>query len=238
MGGRLNAPEMSARVYWLRSGWPIHAEMSDSGRIREIGDGEFREKLSERVGRPVNAVGFVSPMRDGASFWCGELASLAPMVSTTGAAVLAATTGVLGRRNARKAGLPRHLMLAVTEQDVHLFRTRMFDQVIGNHVATVPYGIVSAVPVSGRATIVKLTIEFADGIEIRLQGERGQGRKTRKVFDYLRECVPAVPVGTVPPPAVRPEANVARVLETVAGLVAKGAVAAGEQVKANRSRSR
>jgi hypothetical protein len=45
-----------------------------------------------------------------------------------------------------------------------------------------------------------------------------------------------VPVGTVAPPAVRPEANVAGVLETVAGLVAKGASAVGEQLKANRSR--
>lgn len=156
----------------------------------------------------------------------------------TSAVVGVATTGVLGRRNARAAGLPRHLALAVTEHDVHLFRTRMFDHVIGTHVATVPYGMVSAVRVSGRATIVKLTIELVDGAEIRLEGERGQGRKSRKVFDYLRDCAAAVPVGTVPPPAVRPEANLAGVLETVAGLVAKGAGAVGEQVRANRSGSR
>ena len=211
--------------------------MSDRGRTQEIGDTELREKLAERVGRPVNAAGFVSPMSDSSSFWCGELASLAPMVSMTGAAVLAASTGVLEHRNARKAGLPRHLVLAVTEQDVHLFRRRMFGQVIGNHVATVPYGMVTAVRVSGRANTVKLTIELVDGTAIKLQGERGRGRKIRKVFDYLRDRAVAVPVGTVPPPAVRPEANVARRLDTVAGLVAKGATAV-EQVRANRSRPR
>ena len=48
--------------------------------------------------------------------------------------------------------------------------------------------------VSVRATVLKLTIEFADGAEIRLEGERGQGRKARKVFDYLRDCAAAVPV--------------------------------------------
>ena len=160
------------------------------------------------------------------------------MVSMTGAAVLVAATGVLRRRDARAAGLPRHLALAVSEHDVHLFRTRMSDHLIGNHVVTVPYGMVSAVRVSGRATIAKLTIELVDGAEIRLEGEREQGQKTRKVFDCLRDYSAAVPVGTVPPPAVRPEADVAGVLETVARSVARGAGAIGEQVTANRSGSR
>jgi hypothetical protein len=212
--------------------------VSDRRSTQQIGDREVRERFAERVGRPVNAAAFVTPIAGSASRWCGELAAWAPTVSTTGAAVLAAASGVLEHRNARAAGLPRHLALVVTDHDVHLFRTRMFDHVIGDHVATVPYGMVSAVRVSGRATIVKLTIELADGAEIRLEGERGQGRKTRKVFDYLRDCAAAVPMGTVPPPAVRPEANVAGVLETVAGLVATGAGAVGEQVRAHRSGSR
>lgn len=212
--------------------------MSDRRSTHQIGDRGVRDKLAERVGRPVNAVGFVSPIGNSASDWGGVVAWFAPADFLTSAVLGVATTGVLGRRNARAAGLPRHLALAVTEHDVHLFRTRMFDHVIGTHVATVPYGMVSAVRVSGRATIVKLTIELVDGAEIRLEGERGQGRKTRKVFDHLRDCAAAVPVGTVPPPAVRLEANVAGVLETVAGLVAKGAGAVGEQVRANRSGSR
>jgi hypothetical protein len=212
--------------------------VSDRRSTQQIGDREVREKLAERVGRPVNAVGFASPKGNSASDWGGVVFWCAPAGFVTSAVLGLATTGVLQRRNARAAGLPRHLALAVTEHDVHLFRTRMFDRVIGNHVATVPYGMVSAVRVGGRATIVKLTIELVDGAQIRLEGERGQGRKIRKVFDHLRDCAAAVPVGTVPPPAVRPEADVAGVLETVAGLVAKGAVAVGEQVRANRGGSR
>lgn len=210
------------------------SRVSDRRSTHQIGDKDVREKLAERVGRPVNAVGFVSPMGS-VSKWGGVVAWSAPADSLTSAMLAAATIGVLERRSARAAGLPRHLALAVTEHDVHLFRTRMSDHVIGKHVATVPYGMVSAVRVSGRA---KLTIELVDGAEIRLEGERGQGRKTRKVFDYLRDCAAAVPVGTVPPPAVRPEANVAGVFETVAGLVAKGAGAVGEQVRAHRGGSR
>jgi hypothetical protein len=212
--------------------------VSDRRSTRQIGDRGVRDKLAERVGRPVNAVGYVSPAGNSAFDWLGGTAWFMPGDFLANAVLEVATIGVLGRRNARAAGLPRHLALAVTEHDVHLFRTRMFDRVIGNHVATVPYGMVSLVRVRGRATIVKLTIELVDGAEIRLEGERGQGRDTREVFDYLRDCAAAVPVGTVPPPAARPEANVARVLETVAGLVAKGAGAVGEQVRANRSGSR
>ena len=213
------------------------SRVSDRRRTQQIGNRELREKLAERVGRPVDAVGFVSPVGNSASAWGGVVFWYAPDF-VTGAALEIATTGVLQRRNARAAGLPRNLALVVTEHDAHLFRTRMFDRVIGNHVATVPYGMVSAVRVSGRATIVKLTIEFVDGARIRLEGERGQGRKIRKVFDHLRDRAAAVPVGTVPPPAVRPESDVAGVLETVAGLVAKGAGVVSEQVRANRSGSR
>ena len=200
-----------------------------------MGDQGVREKLAERVGRPVNAVAFVSPAGNSAFDWIGGTAWLIGGDFLANAVVGVGTVGVLRRRNARAAGLPRNHALAVTEHDIHLFRTRIFDHVIGNHVATVPYGMVSAVRVSGRATM-KLTIELVDGAEIRLPGEWGQ--ETRKVFDYLRGCAAAVPVGTVPPPAVRPEANVARVLDTVAALIAKGAGAVGEQVRANRSGSR
>lgn len=209
--------------------------MSARRSTNQIGDRGVLEKLAERVGRPVNAAAFVSPRGDSASGWCCELASWAPDVSFTGEAVLVATSDLL-RRHGPKAGLPRHLVLAVTEHDVHLFRTRMFDNAIGNHIATMPYGMVSAVRVSGRTDSAKLTLELVDGAKIRLEGEPGHGRKTRKVFDYIRDCAAAVPVGTVAPPAVRPEANVAGVLETVAGLVAKGAGTVGEQVRANRSR--
>src|SRR4051812_40535440 len=141
------------------------------------------------------------------SKWGGVVA-WAGSGSLTGEMLAVAAIGVLERRSARATGLPRHLALAVTERDVHLFRTRTSDHVIGKHVATVPSGMVSAVRVSGRA---KLTIELVDGAEIMLEGEGGQNRKTRKVFGYLRDCAAAVPVGTVPPPAVRPEANVAGV---------------------------
>lgn len=55
------------------------------------------------------------------------------------------------------------------------------------------------------------------------------------MFEGLGACAAAVPVGTVAPPAQRPEASVARVMESAAGFVAKGAVAVGEQVKARRN---
>jgi hypothetical protein len=214
--------------------------VSDRRSTHDIDDEGIREKLTKRVGRPVNAVALVRPMSNSAARWGRFVASLAPgPADGLSSAVLAvALTGALERRSARAAGLPRQLALAVTEHDAHLFRTRMFDHVIRDHVATVPYGMVSAVRVSKRAGLAKLTIELVDGAEIRLEGHQGQGRSIRKVFDLLRHCAAAVPVGTVPPPAARPEANVAGVPDRVAGLVAKGAGAVAEQVKAHCSGSR
>jgi hypothetical protein len=85
----------------------------------------------------------------------------------------------------------------------------MFDHVIRDHVATVPYGMVSAVKVS-----------------------------KHKAFDLLRDCAAALPVGPVPQPAARPEANVPGVPDRVAGSGAKVAGAVAEQVKAHRDGSR
>ena len=114
-------------------------------------------------------------------------------------------------------------------------------RIIGDHVMTVPYGMVTRVTVGKKesvrlvASLVKVTIELTDGSKIKLAGDAGH----RRVFEQLQAGAAAVPVGTVAPaPAQRPEPTVARVLALAAGHVAKGAVSVGGQVRSARDTSK
>jgi hypothetical protein len=188
-------------------------EMSKRPKVQQVGDQEAREKVAERVGRPVNAIGLVRPRGNGtAARWLGGTSWFIGGDFLSNAAVEVAIIGTFQRRNARAAGLPAKMLLAVTEHDFHLFKARPWGHAAGAHVTTVPYGMVSAVQ-AGRGG--KLTIMLADDSELRLESEAG-GRESRKLFDYLCSCSASVPLGTVPPPGEGAEAEVAGVLRRVA----------------------
>jgi hypothetical protein len=204
---------------------------------REIGDVKLREKLTVRVGRPGHAVAFVSPSGVSTSQWGGGLVgAMAPGGLATDLLVAVGAGEILGRSRAKASDMPPRMVLAVTEHDVHLYATRMFIA-LGDHVATVPYGAVSDVRVSGRATVVLATLVLGDGTDVRLEGDRGFGNKAREVFEYLRARAAAVPLGTAPPPAAKPESSVASALEGVTGLFTRAAAAVSEQVQAARAAS-
>jgi hypothetical protein len=223
------------------------ASMADA---LEPGDAENRklcQRLACRVGRPVEGVASVRPAtRRGWISWVGlgVDSSLAPILVASVA--VTATLSGQERRQARSRGLATRMALAVTEHEAHLFRTRAMGRIIGDHVMAVPYGLVTKVEVGKResegivASLVRVKIELTDGSKIKLDGAAGD----RWVLELLQARAAAIPVGTVaPPPAQQPEPSVARVLALAAGHVAKGAVAglvarnagaAGEQVGAQR----
>jgi hypothetical protein len=88
--------------------------------------------------------------------------SLAPIL--TAAVAFTATLSAQERRRARATGLATWLALAVTEHEAHLFRTRAMGRVIGDHVMTVPYGMVTSVTVGKKesssfvGSLVEVTI--------------------------------------------------------------------------------
>ena len=235
------------------------AWMADALEPEDAEDRKLRERLAGRVGREVQGVAAVRPgRRDGWISWAGMGVddSLAPIL--TAAAAFTATLSAQERRRARATGLATRMALAVTEHEAHLFRTRAMGRIIGDHVMTVPYGMVSKVTVGKKesatfvgslvefaigkkesariaASFVKVTIELTDGSTIELDGDGDH----RRVFDQLQAGAAAVPVGTIAPaPAQQPEATVARVLTLAAGHVAKRAVSVGEQVRAARRPSK
>ena len=197
-------------------------EMSKRPKVQQIGDQKAREKVAERVGRPVHAIGLVRPRRNGtAAKWLGGTSWFIGGDFLSNAAVEVVAIGTFQRRNARAAGLPAKMLLAVTEHDFHLFKARPWSHSAGDHITTVPYGMVSEVQV-GRGA--KLTIILADGSEVRLESESG-GRESRQLFDCLCSRSAAVPLGTVPPPGEGAEADVAGVLRRVAIRLERGATA-------------
>jgi hypothetical protein len=220
----------------------------------ERGEPEHRklcERLAVRVGRPIEGVASVRPAaRRGWISWAtmGTDFSLAPILLTSVTA--AATLSGQERRLARSNGLATRMALAVTEHEAHVFRTRAMGRIIGEHVMTVPYGLVSKVKVGRResdgivASFIRVKIELTDGSTIKLDGASGD----RRVLHLLRARAAAVPVGTVAPPtAQQPEPSVARVLALAAGDVARRAVArslsrdagaAGERVGTQRGEVR
>jgi hypothetical protein len=194
--------------------------VSKHPKVQQFGDEEAREKVAERVGRPVDAIGLVHPRGNGtAGKWLGGTSWFIGGDLLSNAVVEVALIGTLERRNARAAGLPAKMLLAVTEHEFHLFKARPWGHAAGAHVTTVPYGMVSAMKV-GRGG--KLTITMADGSELKLEGESG-GRESRKLLDYLCSCSAVVPLGTVPPPEEGAEAEVAGVLRKVAAHLERGA---------------
>jgi hypothetical protein len=222
-------------------------------------DRKLRERLAGRVGRQVEGVASVRPAtRDGWISWVGMGVddSMAPIL--TAAVAFTATLSAQERRRARATGLATRMALAVTEHEAHLFRTRAMGRIIGDHVMTVPYGMVTKVTVGKKesarmvaslvedmvgkkesarigVSLVKVTIDLTDGSKIKLDGDA----KHRRVFEQLQASAAAVPVGTVAPaPAQQPEPTVARVLALAAGHVAKGAVNVGGQVRAARKASK
>ena len=215
--------------------------MADALEPEDAEDRKLRERLAGRVGRQVEGVASVRPAtRDGWISWVGMGVddSLEPIL--TAAVAFTATLSAQERRRARATGLATRMALAVTEHEAHLFRTRAMGRIVGDHVMTVPYGMVTRVTVGKKesarivASLVKVTIELTDGSEIKLDGDA----EHRRVFEQLQARAAAVPVGTVAPaPAQRPEPTVARVLALAAGHVAKRAVSVGEQVRAARSAS-
>ena len=216
--------------------------MADALEPEDAEDRKLRERLAGRVGRQVQGVAAVRPAtRDGWISWAGMGVddSLAPIL--TAAVAFTATLSAQERRRARATGLATRMALVVTEHEAHLFRTRAMGRIIGDHVMTVPYGMVSRVTVGKKesarivASVVKVTIELTDGSKIKLDGDADH----RRVFDQLQAGAAAVPVGTIAPaPAQQPEPTVARVLALAAGHVAKGAVSVGEQVRASRRHSK
>lgn len=218
------------------------AWMADALEPEDAEDRKLRERLAGRVGRQVQGVAAVRPAtRDGWISWAGMGVndSLAPIL--TAAVAFTATLSAQERRRARATGLATRMALVVTEHEAHLFRTRAMGRIIGDHVMTVPYGMVTRVTVGKKesarivASFVKVTIELTDGSKIKLDGDADH----RRVFDQLQAGAAAVPVGTIAPaPAQQPEPTVARVLALAAGHVAKGAVSVGEQVRASRRHSK
>lgn len=214
--------------------------MADTLEPEDAEDRKLRERLAGRVGRPVEGVASVRPAtRDGWVSWVGMGVNMES--SLTVAVVFTATLSVQERRRARVTGLETRMALAVTEHDVHLFRTRAMGRIIGDHVMAVPYGMVTRVTVGKKesarfaASLIKVTIELTDGSEIKLAGDA----EHRRVFEQLQAGAAAVPVGTVAPaPAQRPEPSVARVLALTAGHIAKRADSVGGQIRAARSASK
>jgi hypothetical protein len=215
--------------------------MPDALETEDAEDRKRREKVAGRVGRHVEGVAPVRPAtRDGWASWaaaagcCGgnDYATI-----LTGTVAIAATLSGQERRRARAKGLATHMALAVTEHEAHLFRTRAMGRIVGDHVMTVPYGMVTKVTLGRKASawtgaeLVKVTIEVADGSKFKLTGDAAH----RQVFEQLQARAAAVPVGTVPPaPEQRPEPSVARVLASAAGHVAKGTVRVSGHVRAAR----
>lgn len=218
------------------------AGMTDALEPEDAEDHKLREKLAGRVGRQVEGVASVRPAtRDGWVSWVGFGADESFQAFLTAAAAVTATATAQDRRRARATGLETRMALAVTGHDAHLFRTRAMGRVIGDHVMAVPYGMVTQVAVGKKeslsvlVSLVKVTIELADGSKIKLRGDA----KHRRVFEQLQAGAAAVPLGTVPPPPEqRPDPTVARVLASAAGHLAKGAVSVGGHVRAGRTASK
>ena len=220
------------------------AWMADALEPEDAEDRKLRERLAGRVGRQVEGVASVRPAtRDGWVSWVGTAwwwTPEAPGILTTAVAVTA-TRSAQELLRARATGLATRMALAVTEHEVHLFRTRAMGRIIGDHVIAVPYGMVARVKLGTKqsamigASLVKVTIELTDGSKIKLVG----AGEERQVLEQLRARAAAVAVGTVAPaPEQRPEPTIARVLASAAGHLAKGAVSVGGQVRAARSASK
>jgi hypothetical protein len=203
---------------------------------------KLRERLAGRVGRQVEGVASVRPAtRDGWISWVGMGVDDSLGAILTAAAAFTATLSAQERRRGRATGLATRMALAVTEHEAHLFRTRAMGRIIGDHVVTVPYGMVTRVTVGKKesarivASPVKVTIELTDGSKIKLNGDA----EHRRVFEWLQARAAAVPVGTVAPePEQRPEPAVAHVLALTARHVARRAVSVGGQVRAARGASK
>ncbi|WP_354697241.1 hypothetical protein DSM112329_02869 [Paraconexibacter sp. AEG42_29] len=210
-----------------------------------------REKLSARVGRPVETVASVRPAVGGGKVYLAGLAgelSPAPIVATF--AAMSAMQRMQERRRAQETGLATRMTLAVTEHDVHLFRVRAMGQMVGDHVLTVPYGMVAGVAVGrtkgsrivgemgwdgSRGLVVNVTIALTDGSQIKLVSRASESQ----AFEQLRGRAYAVPAGTVPPPpARRPEPSVARLVASGAARVAQGAVSAVGHARAAHGSAR
>jgi hypothetical protein len=120
--------------------------MSKRPKAQQIGDQAAREKVAKRIGRPVNAIGLVRPRANGtAARWLGGTSVFIGGDFLANAAVEVAAIGTFQRRNARKAGLPARMLLAITEHDVHLFKARPLGNTAGEHLTTLPYGVIRAV---------------------------------------------------------------------------------------------
>src|SRR4051794_10249405 len=74
-------------------------EMSKRPKVQQVGDQKAREKVAERVGRPVNAIGLVRPRGNGtAGKWLGGTSWFIGGDFLSNAAVEVATIGLFERR--------------------------------------------------------------------------------------------------------------------------------------------
>ncbi|CAB4953696.1 unannotated protein [freshwater metagenome] len=193
----------------------------------------LKKRLAGRIGRPVQAFGFVTPAARGG--WVWDVLSLGidgSLVNAAAATVVgtAAVTGVAKRR-ARATGLGTRMVLATTAHDVHLFRMRALDRVISNHIVSFDFGAITDIEVRGKEP-AKITIALADGSTVKLDGDRAQ----RAAFDHLRALAAAVPVGTLPPARPAPSgAGLAGVLASAAGHALRGAATAAKRARTARN---
>jgi hypothetical protein len=112
---------------------------------KEAKERKLREGLARRVGRQVEGVASVRPATgEGWISWfaMGDLSS-----PVTSAVAVTATLSAHERRRAKAMGVATRMVLAVTEHEAHLFRTRAIGRIIGDHVMAVPYGMVTKVKV-------------------------------------------------------------------------------------------
>lgn len=196
----------------------------------------LEKRLAGRIGRPVQAFGFVTPAARGG--WVWDVLSLGidgSLVNAAAATVVgtAAVTGVAKRR-ARATGLETRMVLAATAHDVHLFRMRALDRVLSNHIVSFDFGAITDIAVRGKEP-AKITIALADGSTVKLDGDREQ----RAAFDHLRALAVAVPVGTpLPAPAAPSGDRVGSVLASAAGRALRGAATTAKRARTTRSTPR